>query len=143
MKFSIKYFLSKCDQIRSFLQIWSHWLKKSLMENFIFCAVTALWEKFWARYCTVHCVKSTRIRSFSGLHFPSFGLNTESISPYSVRIWENTDQKTPNMDTFHAVIYGNVLLEITSIMVILFMIKILIILFTRKLNPWDRTQLQL
>ena len=39
MKFYIKDFLSKCDQIRSFLRIWSHLLKKSLMENFIFCAV--------------------------------------------------------------------------------------------------------
>ena len=26
-----------CDQIRSFLRIWSHLLRKSLMENFIFC----------------------------------------------------------------------------------------------------------
>ena len=33
MKFSIKDFFSKCDQIRSFL------LQKSLMENFTFCAV--------------------------------------------------------------------------------------------------------
>ena len=40
MKFSIKDFFSKCDQIRSFLQIWSHLLKKSLMENLIFCAVS-------------------------------------------------------------------------------------------------------
>ena len=32
MKFSIKDFFRKCDQIRSFL-------KKALMENFIFCAV--------------------------------------------------------------------------------------------------------
>ena len=39
MKLSIKGFFSKCDQILSFLQIWSHLLKKSLMENFIFCAV--------------------------------------------------------------------------------------------------------
>ena len=39
MKFSIKDFFSKCDQIGSFLRIWSHLLKKSLMENFIFCAV--------------------------------------------------------------------------------------------------------
>ena len=36
MKLSIKDFLSKCDQIRRKLQIWSHLLKKSLMENFIF-----------------------------------------------------------------------------------------------------------
>ena len=39
MKFSIKGFFSKCDQIRGFLRIWSHLLKKSLMEKFIFCAV--------------------------------------------------------------------------------------------------------
>ena len=45
MKFSIKDFFSKCDQIRSFLRIWSHLLKKSLMENFIFCAV-------WGGFCT-------------------------------------------------------------------------------------------
>ena len=31
----------KCDQIRRKLQIWSHLLKKSLMENFIFCALSA------------------------------------------------------------------------------------------------------
>ena len=36
MKFSNKDFFSKCDQICSFLGIWSHLLKKSLMENFIF-----------------------------------------------------------------------------------------------------------
>ena len=29
---------TKCDQIYRKLQIWSHLLKKSLMENFIFCA---------------------------------------------------------------------------------------------------------
>ena len=38
-KFFIKDFFSKCDQIRSFLRIWSHLLKKSLMENFFLCAV--------------------------------------------------------------------------------------------------------
>ena len=36
MKSSIKDFFSKCDQIQS------HLLKKSLMENFIFCAVKVL-----------------------------------------------------------------------------------------------------
>ena len=39
MKFSMKDFFSKCDQIRSFLQLWSHLLKKPLIENFVFCAV--------------------------------------------------------------------------------------------------------
>ena len=39
MKFSIKDFFSKCDQIRSFLRIWLHLPKKLSVENFIFCAV--------------------------------------------------------------------------------------------------------
>ena len=42
MKFSIKDFFSKCAQIRRKLWIWSH-LLKSLMENFIFYAVTGWW----------------------------------------------------------------------------------------------------
>ena len=42
MKFSIKDFFSKCDQIHRKLRICSHLLKKSLMENFIFCAVKAI-----------------------------------------------------------------------------------------------------
>ena len=40
MKFSIKDFFNKCDQIRRKLRIWSRLPKKSLMENVIFCAVT-------------------------------------------------------------------------------------------------------
>ena len=36
MKFSVKDFFSKCDQIRSFLRFWSYLLKKSFTENFIF-----------------------------------------------------------------------------------------------------------
>ena len=35
-----KDFFSKCEQIRRKLRIWSDLLKKSLMENFSFCAVT-------------------------------------------------------------------------------------------------------
>ena len=40
MKFSIKDFYSESGQICIFLRIWSHLLKKSLMEHFIFCTVT-------------------------------------------------------------------------------------------------------
>ena len=39
MKFSIKDFFGKCDQIRRKLWIWSYLLEKSLKENFIFRAV--------------------------------------------------------------------------------------------------------
>ena len=40
MKFSIKDFFSKSDQIRRILRVWSHLLKKSILKDFIFCAVT-------------------------------------------------------------------------------------------------------
>ena len=39
MKSYIKSSFSKCDEICSILRICSHLLKKSLMENFIFCVV--------------------------------------------------------------------------------------------------------
>ena len=48
MKFSIKDFFCKCDQIRRKLRIWSHLLKKSLMENFVFCGV-------YLENCSVIC----------------------------------------------------------------------------------------
>ena len=39
MKFSITNFFSTCARIRRNLLIWSYLLKKSVMENFIFCAI--------------------------------------------------------------------------------------------------------
>ena len=38
MKLFIKDFFSNCDQIHSFLRMWSNLLKKSLMENFFLCS---------------------------------------------------------------------------------------------------------
>ena len=53
-----------------------------------------------------HCVKSVRIRSYSGPHFPAFGLNTERYS-VSLRIQSECGKIrtriTPNRDTFYAV----------------------------------------
>ena len=40
IKFPIKNFFSKCDQLR----IWPHLLKKSLMAKFIFCVVHGVKE---------------------------------------------------------------------------------------------------
>ena len=48
MKFSIKDLVSKCDQIRNFLRIWSHLLKKPLMETSFF--VQCLLKLFWSFY---------------------------------------------------------------------------------------------
>ena len=49
-----------------------------------------------------HCEKSVRIWSYSGPHFVAFGLNTEkySISPYSVRMRENTGQNNSEYGHF-------------------------------------------
>ena len=50
----------------------------------------------------LHCLKSVRIRSFSGPYFPAFGLNTErySVSLPSVPMRENTDQKNSEYEQF-------------------------------------------
>ena len=47
MRLSIKDFFSKCDQSRSFMRIWSHLIKKSWMENLIFCAVRCREKDPW------------------------------------------------------------------------------------------------
>ena len=61
-------------------------------------------DKILERAC--HCVKSVRIRSYSGPHFPAFGLNTERYS-VSLRIQSECGKMrtriTPNTDTVYAV----------------------------------------
>ena len=48
--FPLRNFCSKWDQIRSFLRIWSHLLKQSLMGNFIFWFCEAFsWKTFFNR----------------------------------------------------------------------------------------------
>ena len=64
MKFSIKDFFSKCDQIRSFLRIWSHLLK----QNFIFCAVTVPSEGPF-RICIYQFKTSDCLLTTSGVLF--------------------------------------------------------------------------
>ena len=53
------------------------------------------------------CVKSVRIRSYSGSHFSAFGLNTERYG-VSLRMqsecWKMQTRITSNADTFHAVV---------------------------------------
>ena len=71
-----------------------------------------IWKKIREKFAVFgfviakHCVKSFRIRSFSGLYFPVFGLNMKSYS-VSLRIQSKLGKlrtrKTLNTDTFHAV----------------------------------------
>ena len=57
---------------------------------------------FWM----IQCIKSARIRNYSGPYFPAFGLNTERYG-VSLRIQSKCGKIririTPNADTFHAV----------------------------------------
>ena len=59
----------------------------------------------------VHCVKNVRIRSYSGPHFPVFGLNTERYR-VSLRIQSECrkirTRITPSTDAFQAVVQPQV-----------------------------------
>ena len=55
----------------------------------------------------LHCVKSVHPRSFSGPYCPAFGLHTKrhSVSLHiQSRFGEIRTRKTPNTDTFHAML---------------------------------------
>ena len=84
MKFSIKDFFSKCDHIRRKLR--THLLKKSLMENFIFCALSK----------RIHCVKSVGIQSFIRALFSRIRTEYGDLLCkflYLVQIRQSVDQK--------------------------------------------------
>ena len=55
----------------------------------------------------LHCVKRVHIRSFSGSYFPAIGLNTERYGVslcIQSKCGEIPTRKSPNTDTFHAVL---------------------------------------
>ena len=106
MRFSMKDFFSKCDQIRRKLWIWSHLMKKSLMENLIFCVVCP-----YTRILTYF----TRCRNVHS-HYFSVGFQFH-LKPtlhekcsYSGFFWSVfsriRSRKTPNTDTFYVVQSG-------------------------------------
>ena len=82
MKFFIKNFFGKCDQIRRKLRIWSHLLKKSLIETsfFVHCPLHCCIMTFlnWYRACSrcplvssapFHWKKRKRGRSLLKMHW--------------------------------------------------------------------------
>ena len=75
MKFSIKDFFSNCDQIRRNLRIWSHLMKKSLMENFIFCAVLVVLNLLKSQPITFSKVLQNAIILWSVLAVESISLD--------------------------------------------------------------------
>ena len=56
-------------------------------------------------YILLHSVECVQIRSFSGLYFPAFELNTDNsyVSVFSPNAGKYGPEKTSYLDTFHAV----------------------------------------
>ena len=69
MKFPIKDFFSKREQIRRKLWIWSHLLKKSLIENFISDAVVFAQVYVLFTMCLRLAIAGTFGNSFNLTHF--------------------------------------------------------------------------
>ena len=91
------YKLSSDDNILSLL----------IKKNVLYMSFsTSLQGSKWAITMRPHCIKSVRIRSYSGPHFPTFGLDRDRCS-VSLRIQSECRKMrtriTPNTDTFHAV----------------------------------------
>ena len=62
IKFFIQNFFSKCNQIRRKQWIWSHSLKKPLMEKFIFCSVCVT-----GYFCTLVFISKPKIQLTSNI----------------------------------------------------------------------------
>ena len=92
LKFSIKDFFSKCDQIRSFQQIWSHLLKKSLMENSIFlCSVieaTIVSNIIWASELRV-----SQYKAFKNDRLIKYTLSFATPIKQNIKYWNKDNEK--------------------------------------------------
>ena len=84
LKFSFKDFFSKCDQIRRKLRIWSHLLRKSLMENFIFHAVTFTVDSRYLEYSTSWTYRYLEEIPCSFGHLALFSVKIISLSWTSI-----------------------------------------------------------
>ena len=88
-------------------------MKREELENLIITSISVNLRAINFFVSNYNCVKSVRIRSFSGPYFPAFGLNTGRYV-VSLRIQSKCrkirTRKTPNMDTFHAVYWQALLL---------------------------------
>ena len=87
MKFPIKEFFSKCDQIRSFLRIWSHLLKKSLIEKFIIlCIKFQILKKIWSWKAHWGNSMINKVDQYFNqlVHYPSTKFITSKLQLYSL-----------------------------------------------------------
>ena len=87
-------------------------LSSSVKTSLIFSINVFFYTKTFLKKCfhnlylhDLHCMKSVRIQSYSGQHFPAFGLNTERYG-VSLHIQSKCGimqtRIAPNRDTFYA-----------------------------------------
>ena len=91
MKISIKDFFSKCHQILRKLRIWSHLLKKSLIENFIFCAVLETKDIILSWVCVMSLLSSVKVAE---MHVGFLSFIPKTITEYSINVEFCEDCKT-------------------------------------------------
>ena len=70
-------------------------IQKSSSWNLMLKALCWMGANIFDKNSSLHCVKIVGIRSYSGLHFSAFGLNTERF-----RMPENADQKNSEYGHF-------------------------------------------
>ena len=112
-KFSTNDFFSKCDQICSFLRIWSYLLKKSLIANVIFCAV--LIENTFIQYSKIEsCIETgkTKYRIYSNEHPRrsfNFGFSNGGATSEEVLFRGKRSLKISNrhQNTFNSFLWSN------------------------------------
>ena len=105
ISFSENYILALVvlDPKSSFLRIFCFWLFYWYAKKFYKFLKTENNANVVPMLCKgciqqiIKTVKNVRIRSFSGVHFPAFGLNTER---YGVLMREKTDQKNSEYGYF-------------------------------------------
>ena len=93
----IKFWQSSWIFIKSYLASQNHRVKATLMLLNLFVSLKKNSEG--------HCVKSVRIRSYSALHFPAFGLNMERYSAslcMQSQCGKIRTRITQSTDTFYA-----------------------------------------
>ena len=98
LKFSTKNFFSKCDQIRRKLRIFSHLLNKSLMENFIFCAVDKLHLHLIYKERIIIKIGETEIKSSDCINL--LGIKIDDTIIFNEHLHYITDKTSHRINTF-------------------------------------------
>ena len=94
----LTYFFKKNYLVDNVKKLFLNSLRMLMVMMNCFCEADDHWEVL-----IQHCIKSARIRCFSGPHFPAFGLNTEicSVNPHiQSKCGKMWNRKNPNKDNF-------------------------------------------